>query len=289
MTSHHFDDWSFTLAELAGVFDQAMDAQANHLDVTAAELIGTQYPERAAQLGRITARMHIDLAKVSPNPSFSTTAFTHEDGQVLHDAMLANAERVLGELERQKPTLSQDVQAMADTVLRNREALLKAYEKLLHVDMHFDLIRLHGDLHLGQILNTGDDFVVIDFEGEPRLSIQDRRLRRPALRDVAGMVRSFDYAAAAALEKVSLEDRETLAPIAQQWSDTVIKAYLDAYFTEAKDQSFLPQDAASTRLLLDLHIADKALYEIGYELNYRPHFASIPLSAVVKQIGALAE
>ena len=107
------------------------------------------------------------------------------------------------------------------------------------------------------------------------------------LRDVAGMVRSFDYAAAAALEKASVEDRELLTPWAETWAKTVIQTYLDAYFQAAEGQGFIPDDTEAARLLLDLHILDKALYEIGYELSYRPHQVSIPLMAVGRLLDSL--
>lgn len=286
-TAHQGDGWLFTLGEIARLFDRVIDTRSTQMQLPVNEAIGVTYPDRAAQLGKITAQMHGALAEPSDNASFSPLPFTSDDGRSLYQGMKANATRVLGELQRQLPSLPQEVQAIGETVLKSREEILQVYEKLLNANIRCPLIRVHGDFHLGQVLNTGQDFVVIDFEGEPRLSLSERRLRRPALRDVAGMIRSFGYAAATALQEVSEEDRETLQPWAEAWTDKVVESYLNAYLEEARGKSFIPEDCENTRLLLDLHILDKALYEIGYELNYRPHLAFIPLQAVVKQLKTL--
>ena len=284
---HQGDGWLFTLDALALMFDRVLQARLAGVEALAEDAIGVVYPDRAAQLGRVTAAMHIALARGSSEPAFKPQPFTTYYGRSLYQGMRANASRVLRELRRQMATLAGDAAAMATEILDGKDTLLKAYEKLLHTTIQCGLIRVHGDFHLGQVLNTGQDFVVIDFEGEPRLSLSERRLKRPALRDVAGMVRSFDYAAAAALDKVNVEDRDIVAPWAAVWTETVTQAYLKAYLEAAREEAFLPQDSETTQLLLDLHILDKALYEIGYELSYRPHLVSIPLMAVRRYLDTL--
>jgi maltose alpha-D-glucosyltransferase/alpha-amylase len=141
-------------------------------------------------------------------------------------------------------------------------------------------IASHGSLHLGQVLNTGKDFVILDFEGEPRLALGERLLKRSPLRDVAGMLRSFDYAGAAALNLQNPGDRARLEPWARGWVDAVSHQFLESYFATASGASFLPPNRADLGLLIEVYTLDKAIYEIGYELSYRPDFLSIPIAAV---------
>ena len=281
-TPHQNDGWTFTLEALRQLFAQVIESPPSHHTDRQDEILGSSYPARSSQLGRLTARMHIALAATSDDPNFHPLPFTPQDSRSLCEAMRANATRVLTELQSQFTRLPEPSQTMAREVLETRQVLLEAFDKLSQKTIECSLIRVHGDFHLGQTLNTGTDFVIIDFEGEPRLPLNQRRLPRPALRDVAGMVRSFEYAASAALHEAPAEEHPLLAPWAQAWSDTVVQAYLHAYFSTAQGQSFLPHPPASTQLLLDLHILDKALYEIGYELSYRPHLVPIPLRAVAR-------
>jgi trehalose synthase-fused probable maltokinase len=149
--------------------------------------------------------------------------------------------------------------------------------------------RIHGDYHLGQVLCTADDFVIIDFEGEPGRPIADRVLKRSALQDVAGMLRSFDYAAFAPLlntfpgiELPESADRSTLALLSAKWNRWVSHTFLRAYLQEAGAANFLPQNPAETALLLRLHLLSKALFEISYELNNRPQWIRIPLAGILQ-------
>ncbi len=281
-TQHQGDGWVYTLDALDRYFDRVLDSRMVTPEPSLDDLVGGIYPDRAAQLGRITAEMHAALAAPTADPDFAEQPFSVYYSRSLYQAMRANASRVFRELKRQLHDLPEAVRPLAESVLKQKDAVLKVYEKLLHVTIRSSLIRVHGDYHLGQVLNTGHDFVVIDFEGEPRLSLNERRLRRSALRDVAGMVRSFDYAVSAALEKAAPEDRAMLDPWARNWGRIVTQRYLDAYFQTAGGKSFIPDDLGRAQLLLDLHVLDKAVYEIGYELSYRPHLLGIPLEAVEK-------
>ncbi|MDZ4288287.1 MAG: hypothetical protein U0984_10025, partial [Prosthecobacter sp.] len=195
-------------------------------------------------------------------------------------SMRGNAARLFRELKRQMPSLPETVRPIAQSVLAQEQGVLEVFGRLLKCRVDANLTRLHGDFHLGQVLNTGHDFVVIDFEGEPRLSLSERRMKRSALRDVASMVRSFDYAAAAALQRMAAEELAFLQPWAQQWVAVVSQQYLNAYFATAGSAGFIPKDTGTTQTLLDLFLLDKAIYEIGYELSYRPNLVGIPLAAV---------
>jgi maltose alpha-D-glucosyltransferase/alpha-amylase len=146
-------------------------------------------------------------------------------------------------------------------------------------------IRIHGDYHLGQVLHTGKDIVVIDFEGEPARSIGERRLKRPALTDVAGMLRSYDYAAFGALSDeraTGAVDGEvaTLDRWARAWYDWSARAFLDGYRGATAGAGFLPGDDEGFIALLDALLLSKAAYELRYELNSRPDWIGIPLAGI---------
>ena len=146
--------------------------------------------------------------------------------------------------------------------------------------------RIHGDYHLGQVLFTGSDFVIIDFEGEPARPLEERRKKRSPLQDVAGMLRSFHYAAYAPLlqqengERPSREELRAWVKCAQYWQKWVSAAFLKAYLEVSENSIVIPQEREELALLLDLYLLDKAIYELGYELNNRPTWVRIPLDGI---------
>jgi maltose alpha-D-glucosyltransferase/alpha-amylase len=144
-------------------------------------------------------------------------------------------------------------------------------------------IRCHGDYHLGQVLVTEGDVVIIDFEGEPARPLAERRAKASPLRDVAGMLRSFSYAALTGLGAATQtrpEDVERLAPWAELWETWVGAVFLRAYLAATRGAAFLPPDVDDLETLLQAFILDKALYELGYELNNRPDWVHIPLTGL---------
>ena len=158
----------------------------------------------------------------------------------------------------------------------------RALKSFLARRLNTTRIRVHGDFHLGQVLYTGHDFVIIDFEGEPARTLYERRLKRLALRDVAGMLRSFHYAAQASLRTDNLKP-EMLArmqPWARFWVDSVSVAFTRSYLSTAGTASFVPQAPADLELQLTTMLLEKALYELRYELNMRPDWVRIPLRGV---------
>jgi maltose alpha-D-glucosyltransferase/alpha-amylase len=151
-------------------------------------------------------------------------------------------------------------------------------------------IRCHGDYHLGQALFTGKDFVIIDFEGEPARSLSERRLKRSPLRDIAGMIRSFHYAAQTALNKQGprLPQANNMNHWAQYWYTWVSASFLNAYLSTMKPEGLLPQDRTQMKNLLDAFLFDKAVYEVGYELNNRPDWVKVPLQGILQMLAAEA-
>jgi len=149
-------------------------------------------------------------------------------------------------------------------------------------------IRIHGDYHLGQVLFTGKDFIIVDFEGEPSRSLSERRFKRSPLRDVAGMIRSFEYAAAYGLRHGPrrAEDVPALQPWARLWIRWTSAAFLGGYLGLAGDASYLPREPAELAAMLEFYILDKTVYELRYELNNRPSWVDIPLEALLRRVEA---
>jgi maltose alpha-D-glucosyltransferase/alpha-amylase len=148
--------------------------------------------------------------------------------------------------------------------------------------------RIHGDYHLGQVLYTGTDFVIIDFEGEPARPLAERRIKRSPMQDVAGMMRSFHYAAFAGLlapadgRSISADELRELAPVAESWHAWVASRFLKAYFDNAGAAGSASGKREDALDLLRLHLLEKAIYELGYELNNRPTWVEIPLEGISK-------
>lgn len=144
-------------------------------------------------------------------------------------------------------------------------------------------IRIHGDYHLGQVLFTGKDFVIIDFEGEPARTLSERRLKRSPLRDVAGMLRSFHYAAMSALHRHREnhpDDEELLLPWLEAWNAYVCGCFVAGYRESIGSSRLIPEDPQQLRTLLNCFLLEKAVYELGYELNNRPDWIFLPLRGI---------
>jgi maltose alpha-D-glucosyltransferase / alpha-amylase len=194
--------------------------------------------------------------------------------------MRGQLRRIERETTRKLSSLSPEIHQQALDWFSRSSGILDAYSILLKRKITATKTRVHGDYHLGQVLNTGNDFIILDFEGEPRKTLNERLLKRSPLVDVAGMLRSFDYALEVTLLQQKAQDQERLKPWALKWLELVSAAFLEGYRTTADNASFLPPTDGEFEALLKLFLLDKAIYEIGYELNYRPDFLPIPLSAV---------
>ncbi|HSI63455.1 MAG TPA: maltose alpha-D-glucosyltransferase, partial [Candidatus Saccharimonadia bacterium] len=282
---HQGDGWAFALDAVMRYFDRVLEARATSAQATTEDLVGGVFPSRAGQLGTMTAQMHLAALKLGEKSSdFAPEAFSMLYQRSLYQAMRGAAGRVLRKLQLCAGELPEHVRNDAQEILSSKERLLNALSQFLEHKISAEKTRIHGDFHLGQVLNTGKDFVVIDFEGEPSLSMGERRLKRSPLRDVAGMLRSFDYAASTALKQEREDDARYLAPFARTWVDYVSNEYLRCYFKDAEGASFLPPDETDRRLMLKMYMLEKAVYEVGYELNYRPSFADVPIGAVKRML-----
>jgi maltose alpha-D-glucosyltransferase/alpha-amylase len=258
---------------------------------------------RASLLGERTAEMHLALGngnqdgkavplrvkKGSLNSMLTPTPMSAEYRKEITEAARKLLTRQATELKNKVDELDPALQAIAHQVIDLEAQLSERLGQLADVEMELDLIRIHADYHLGQVLVTEEDFYIIDFEGEPLLSIPERRRRRPALKDVAGMIRSFHYAANGQLllnpERYADNDQARLAELADHWFNTVSATYLSAYYERCGDTSFLPSAPEDRQLLLDLFVLEKAIYEVAYELNSRQAWLGIPLGGVLSVVG----
>ena len=202
--------------------------------------------------------------------------------------MRTNAAASLDQLAQKLETLNEASRSHAEAVLAHRQKLLDRLDALRSEPASGLRIRIHGDYHLGQVLRTEEDFVILDFEGEPARSIAERRAPQSPLKDVAGMIRSFSYAAYAALFAFTVhkpDDYTALEPWADTWQHWSADAFLKGYLAAMEDAPLIPAEAAVRERLLAAFMLDKAMYELGYELNNRPEWVRIPLVGIRKLIG----
>lgn len=279
------DGWSLALDALSQFFERVISSEVL-MDAAGDEdgLIGTTFPERMRQLGERTGELHACLAGVTDIPEFAPEYLTPFSQRSLYQSMRNALRRTEDDVRRRLPSMDKKTKRMADRWLAMTPAILDRYALLLGPLFEAVKIRVHGDLHLGQMLNTGNDFIFVDFEGEPRKSLTERRLKRSPWVDVAGMMRSLDYAAEASLLRQKGE-RRRLRPWVDRWLAHVSEAYCTAYETRCGALGFHASTAGRSRELLQLFLLDKMIYEVGYEISYRPHFLPIPLSAIRRLLG----
>jgi maltose alpha-D-glucosyltransferase/alpha-amylase len=184
-----------------------------------------------------------------------------------------------------------DPSSCLSELLARESEVLDRLEQAMRVPTKTMKIRCHGDYHLGQVLWTGKDFVIIDFEGEPARPLSARRLKRPALNDVAGMIRSFHYVSRVAGDRLTRDlalsgDRGELESLLNLWYRAITGTFLRSYLEVAQDAPFLPADRDQLVALLDFALLEKAVYEIGYEADNRPGWIDVPAQGVINILEA---
>lgn len=240
---------------------------------------------RIRQIGRRTAELHQTLASRADIPAFAPEPVTSHDFDQWRDRLLAHAELVFEQLSRR--TLDSDVMEAEsiEDLARQHDRIIAYVRSLAEIDPQALKIRHHGDLHLGQILIAKEDAFILDFEGEPQRSLAERRQKAPAARDVAGLIRSIDYAAAsamAALGDMPADERRTLADKLGALRDGLTVALWDGYREGLTDQRLWPADEQGQQALLAFFELEKALYEIEYEIENRPDWLHIPVGGVIR-------
>jgi maltose alpha-D-glucosyltransferase/alpha-amylase len=283
----YFEDVLARQAEIraAPVPDQPLlDLIADDPSALASELIGL-YLEEARLLGQRTGELHVALAQDAGGPNFVPEPFSDFSRRSLYQGMLSLMNQIFPLLRRGLKTLPETAQPEAYKVLEREGTVRSRFQGIRDRKITAMQIRCHGDYHLGQVLHTGKDFIIIDFEGEPARPLSVRRLKRSPLRDVAGMLRSFGYAAYAALlgqvPGLRPEDFPSLEPWARFWYSHVSVAFLRGYLAATTQAPFLPHGREDFQVLLDAYLLEKAIYELGYELNNRPDWVRVPLAGIL--------
>jgi maltose alpha-D-glucosyltransferase / alpha-amylase len=292
------DAWQFTLDSLRNYLDDVHTrkpeenepALARHLSLVT--LAGSEVPplaqemfapylEAARLLGRRTAELHAALASSRDDPVFAPEPFTDFYQRGMYQSMRTLTSQVFRLLRIRAQQIPQAIQ-----IVDLEETILARFRRIVDQRIGSVRIRTHGDFHLGQVLYTGRDFVIIDFEGEPARPLSERRIKRPPLRDVAGMIRSFHYAAYTALfhdagGKFQSENPSFLEPWILFWYTWVASQFLHTYLEVAAPAQILPTSTEETEILLDTLLLEKAMYELRYEINNRPDWVRIPIQGIL--------
>lgn len=248
------------------------------------KFINKYHTEMIGLLGQRTGEMHRALAGVTDIPDFAPEGFSQLYQRSVYQSMRNLVRKVFRTLRSSQSRLTAGAKAQAAEILDNEEKILTRLRRMTRKKLPSAKIRIHGDYHLGQVLFTGKDFVIIDFEGEPIRPLSERRLKRSALRDVAGMVRSFHYVISTGLKQnpsVRNGDASFLVPWAQAWYRHATWSFFQGYLATVGDASFLPHREEEARVLFDSFMLEKAVYELGYELNNRPDWADIPMRGIL--------
>ena len=295
------DAWGLTLDAVADAFERAATREttppsepittrallraANEESTEAAREVAGTAIEHARLLGQRTAELHLALGSEPEDPVFAPEAFTMFYQRSLYQSMRNLAGRIFQVLNARLDTLPESAREDARAVLGMEDRLLARFRRIIEGKLHGQRIRTHGDYHLGQVLFTGRDFVITDFEGEPARPLSERRIKRSPLRDVAGMLRSYHYAAYSGVLEgdggmATAQEREHRMPWAEAWYGAVATAFLHQYMDCMEGSELLPPTRGEVEILLEAYLLEKAVYELGYEMNNRPGWTPIPLLAL---------
>ena len=290
---HQGSGWDYTVDELRRYYERAsarVRRTPEPIPITDTEQpppffaeLEQWYLNSAVALGRRTAELHLALA-ASGDAAFSPEPLNREGLQALANLMRDRASAALALLDVRRGLLPESLLVQVDHVQAAREVILARFDRIRHLDAAGSKTRIHGDYDLRQILRTEEDFAIIDFEGDPARSIQERREKQSPLRDVAGMIQSCNQAAYAALLAFAAQapDSALLDLWASTWQQWVSRTFVNAYRAAIGDGPLVPQ-GESFDVLLDAFVLDEAFEELAYELDNRPEWVGIPLTAIISK------
>jgi maltose alpha-D-glucosyltransferase/alpha-amylase len=253
------------------------------LPVEMKELIDGNAAELTYLLGVRTGEMHKALASGADLPEFKPEEYSLHYQRSLYAGLQSLVRSTFQSQARNMSKLSPEARQEAEEVLAMKDDILAIFRNIYKKKIDVSKIRIHGDFHLGQVLFTGKDFIMTDFEGEPARSYSERRLKRCALRDVAGMIRSFHYAAYGSLfldNQIRKEDFGKLLPFVEQWYHYMSGFFMNAYLETVEDTFLIPKEREDLETLMTTFLLEKAIYELNYELNNRPDWVVIPLRGI---------
>jgi maltose alpha-D-glucosyltransferase / alpha-amylase len=272
------DGWARALAGARTVYDQASRiADPDELRTTI-EGLSLELLEELERLGDTTAELHVLLARVELEPEISPEPIDAGDLKLWAERARESLDRV----RRLFPDALEGLEAGTEKVIDSVHSVDEAGAKT----------RVHGDYHLGQVMLTPRGWVILDFEGEPARALEERRTKESPLRDVAGMLRSFSYAATAtAFERADPGSEEwgLIEEWARTWEDLARERFLRAYLRTSHEGGFLPPEDRSVAVMLNFYEIEKAIYELGYERGHRPEWVPIPLRGIRQSIQKGAE
>ncbi|MGQ9368857.1 maltose alpha-D-glucosyltransferase [Azospirillum sp. A39] len=281
------DGWTTTIEYLEREFDE-IRLGVNHVDdETDGGVPFGMYLHLAATLGQRTAEMHRAFALETGDPAFDPEPVSADDVRTWIARARAQAEKAFSALSGAMERLGGDTRQDVERLLQRRDEVIGRLGELADHPLRAVKTRIHGDYHLGQVLRAQNDFYIIDFEGEPAKPLEERRAKRSPLVDVAGMLRSFNYAAWSAvfrLDEQALEQGAAPSRLqegARDWERRTVVSFLSAYRATIEGCPSWPDDEESGKRLLALFLMEKALYEIAYEAANRPGWLCIPVKGVL--------
>jgi maltose alpha-D-glucosyltransferase/alpha-amylase len=277
------DAWTVTTAYLDRfVEEQRLLAASEHPGEIDEQVPYLRY---MSQTGRRVAEMHLALASSEELADFKPEPIRPEDVKLWVQETITRAERVCEALQQRASAIRDSDRVLVDQFLADRASLSQRIGAMLPPDIGGLNIRHHGDFHLGQMLIAKDDIFIIDFEGEPRRTLAERRRKAPAARDVAGLIRSIDYSATAALERalnVAPDEQGKLGAALTEWRDRSAAAFLAAYRETMTNPLLWPAEPQASEQMLNFFLLEKAIYEIEYELAHRPDWLRVPLTGALR-------
>ena len=315
------DAWKFTLNALPLYFERVLAKKLNFeklvlppsptdeiVDVIPSEAHETIGPffDSARLLGLRTAELHLALGSSTTEKEFKLEEFTSWDQRSLYQSIRGLSKRALHNLQKklkllmenkinelERSEIGKETKNDIISLINHQEKFIQFTQDLLKAKVNGKKIRCHGDLHLGQILFNGKDFIIIDFEGEPQRSLNERRIKRSPLKDVAGMLRSFHYAVYTVIfEKFSHATEDELALLefwGIYWYRWICQIFIKSYQEKIQGSELLPNDKNTFLLLLKYYMLEKAIYELNYEIDNRPRWIKIPCRGLLELIGKIDE
>jgi maltose alpha-D-glucosyltransferase/alpha-amylase len=298
------DAWQFMLDSINGVFenlarkkikiDKLPDVRLfkrlkiSEIPPEIIDWAGLSLFQRIQTLAQRTAEMHIALGGDIHYTAFTPTTYNGDYTVWLKNRLLYQFQNRLNIIENSLHKLDGMALDLAHQFLENKKLIRKHFVEFDWTKMKSERIRIHGDYHLGQVLVNGDDFYLLDFEGEPESTIRDRKVKQPPLKDVAGMFRSFHYAIYATIfnnkEKYPYEQEE-LFKAGEMLFKYFVGTFVETYIEKAQNENLNIGYSHEIEFLLKYCILEKAVYELGYELNSRPRWAVIPLRGIQAIMG----
>lgn len=275
------DGWNYSIDYLLRFFE---DCLTNLPTVTETTDWHADYHRMMHILGLRTGELHKALAIKSGDPAFEPEPILPEDLEKWREQVSLEAQMTLSKLASRQSDIPEEHEAAVHQLLNMKTILLKRVSSLIPKQLDAVKIRYHGDYHLGQVLLTENDFIIIDFEGEPARPLEERRNKHSPLRDVAGMLRSFNYAAAVALANFTTmrpADHDRLVPYVTEWEATTREAFLSGYCEGIKNCPVWPREDQHAQQLIELFCIEKALYELRYELDHRIEWTTVPLTGLL--------